>query len=200
MRSTRLHQLSVVTVLFLASAMLGAALQQPRPAPAPVPGTVMMVAKLVNPEQRAAKGAATVQVTVTGAELVDPATAGETPVAGQAHLHYQVDSGVVVATPIPKLSFHDLKPGDHVITITLAANDHTPLGARRWSGSAYRERLRLAELLADLADLRRVTPSVSSRQLDPVIHVELTPHMMCLHNLAERQAVGIGDRRPQQLA
>ena len=118
---------AILTVLFLASAVVSASRQEPR-TPAPVPGAVMIVLKLVNPEQQAAKHSATVQVTVTGIELVDPATAGEKPVPGQGHLHYRVDAGVVVATPVPKLSFHELKPGDHVITVTLAANDHTPLG------------------------------------------------------------------------
>ena len=128
MTRKKFRHVAVLTVLFLSSAVVSASRQESRPTPAPVPGAVMMVVKLVNPEQQAAKHTATVQVTVTGVELVDPATAGEKPVLGQGHLHYQVDAGVVVATPVPKLSFHELKPGDHVISVTLAANDHTPLG------------------------------------------------------------------------
>lgn len=129
MTRTKLRHVAMLTVVFMASAVVSASRQESRRTPAPVPGAVMMVAKLINAEQQAAKHAATVQVTVTGVELVDPATAGEKPVLGQGHLHYMVDSGVVVATPVPKLSFHELKPGDHVITVTLAGNDHTPLGA-----------------------------------------------------------------------
>jgi len=129
MTRMKFHHASVLTVLFLASTVVGASRQEARRTPAPIPGAVVMVVKLVNPEQQAAKHAATVQVTVTGVELVDPATTGEKPVLGQGHLHYQVDAGVVVATPVSKLSFHELKPGDHMITITLAANDHTPLGS-----------------------------------------------------------------------
>ena len=53
---------------------------------------------------------------------------GHQPVKGQGHLHYQVDDGPIVATTVPKLSFHGLKPGTHSIMVQLAANDHTPLG------------------------------------------------------------------------
>ena len=119
--------LSILIALLLASAIVAAARQQPSPAPAPIPGPVMLVVKLVNP-QSVAKGWATVQVTVTGVQLVDPATAGDKPVPGQAHLHYQVDNGLVVATPSPKLSFHELKPGEHVISVTVVGNDHEALG------------------------------------------------------------------------
>jgi len=85
-------------------------------------------ARLVEPERNSARGTATVAVDVTGVSLTDPATANETPKAGQAHLHYQVDDGPVVATTTPKLSFHGLPPGDHRIVVMLAANDHSPLG------------------------------------------------------------------------
>src|SRR5688572_31991077 len=85
-----------------------------------------MTAKLVDPEKKAAGRAATVEVTTSGVELVDPATAGEKPMAGQGHLHYQVDNGPVVATPAAKLSFHELMPGTHTIVVVLAGNDHKP--------------------------------------------------------------------------
>jgi hypothetical protein len=87
-----------------------------------------MAAKLVDPMEKAKKQAATVQVTVKGIRIVDPALSGEKPIKGQGHLHYQVDDGPVVATTAPKLSFHGLKPGSHTITVVLAANDHSPLG------------------------------------------------------------------------
>jgi hypothetical protein len=90
-----------------------------------------MTAKLVDPEKKAAGRAATVEVTASGVELVDPATAGERPMPGQGHLHYQVDSGPVVATPAAKLSFHELMPGTHTIVVTLAGNDHKPLGPQQ---------------------------------------------------------------------
>jgi hypothetical protein len=85
-------------------------------------------ASLVDPEKKAKQKAATVKVEVTGVEVIDPALAMEKPKAGQAHLHYQVDDGPVVATTTQKLSFHDLKSGKHTIKVVLAGNDHNPLG------------------------------------------------------------------------
>jgi hypothetical protein len=87
-----------------------------------------MTAKLVDPEKKAAERTATVEVTVSGVELIDPATAMEKTAAGQGHLHYQVDKGPVIATTAPKLSFHELTPGSHTIVVMLAGNDHKPLG------------------------------------------------------------------------
>jgi hypothetical protein len=87
-----------------------------------------MTASLVDPEKNGARGAATVVVKVQGVTLTDPATVNELPKAGQAHLHYQIDGGPVVATTTPKLSYHGLKAGDHKIVVMLAANDHSPLG------------------------------------------------------------------------
>jgi hypothetical protein len=89
-----------------------------------------MTASLVDPEKNAAKATATVMVKVTGVTLTDPASVNEVPKAGQAHLHYQVDDGPVVATTSPKLSFHGLKAGDHTIVVMLAANDHSPIGPK----------------------------------------------------------------------
>jgi hypothetical protein len=87
-----------------------------------------MTVSLVDPEKNGARGAATVVVKVQGVTLTDPATVNELPKAGQAHLHYQIDDGPVVATTAPKLSYHGLKAGDHRILVMLAANDHSPLG------------------------------------------------------------------------
>ena len=88
-------------------------------------------ASLVDPEAKARQQAATVKVDVTGVKLTDPALSNEKPVAGQAHLHYQVDDGPVIATTAPKLSFHGLKPGAHRVKVVLAANDHSPLGPEK---------------------------------------------------------------------
>ena len=87
-----------------------------------------MTAKLVDPEKNAAEKTATVEVTTSGIELVDPALSKEKAVPGQGHLHYQLDKGPVVATPAPKLSYHELTPGAHTILVVLASNDHKPLG------------------------------------------------------------------------
>lgn len=86
-----------------------------------------MTAKLVDPEKKAAKKEATVEVS-TAVKLIDPSTVGDKPMTGQGHLHYQVDNGPIIATPAAKLSFHELTPGAHTITVTLVGNDHKPLG------------------------------------------------------------------------
>lgn len=85
-------------------------------------------ATLVDPAKNSARAAATVTVEVTGVKLVDPALSNETPKEGEAHLHYQLDSGPVIATPSPKLSFHGLTSGTHTLKVMLAKNDHTPMG------------------------------------------------------------------------
>ena len=85
-------------------------------------------ASLTDAEKLAQKGSATVQVQTSGIELVDPASVQEKPRDGQGHLHYRVDDGPVIATTTPKLSFHELAPGAHRIEVTLAGNDHHPLG------------------------------------------------------------------------
>jgi hypothetical protein len=90
-----------------------------------------MTAKLIDPDKKAAEGAATVEVTTSGVELVDPALSNEKPVPGQGHLHYQLDKGPVVATPSAKLSFHELPAGSHTILVVLAGNDHKPLGPQQ---------------------------------------------------------------------
>jgi len=87
-----------------------------------------LTAKLVDPEKKAKEKTATVQVTVKGVALIDPAVVKERPRNGQGHLHYRVDDGPVIATTAPKLSFHELSPGQHKILVMLAANDHSPLG------------------------------------------------------------------------
>ena len=98
---------------------------------AQAPGTAAkptMTAKLVDADKKAAQRAATVEVTTSGVQLVDPGISMEKAVTGQGHLHYQLDKGPIVATPSAKLSFHELAPGPHTIVVMLAGNDHKPLG------------------------------------------------------------------------
>lgn len=90
--------------------------------------TATLTAELVDPEKKAKEKTATVQVTVKGVALIDPAAVKERPRTGQGHLHYRVDGGPVIATTATKLSFHELTPGRHTILVMLAANDHSPLG------------------------------------------------------------------------
>jgi hypothetical protein len=91
-------------------------------------GSPTLKASLVDADAKARKQAATAKVEVSGVKIVDPAASNEKPVAGQGHIHYQVDDGPIVATTALKLSFHGLKPGAHRIKVVLAGNDHSPLG------------------------------------------------------------------------
>jgi hypothetical protein len=90
-----------------------------------------LAASLVDAEKNAMEKTATVEVRVTGVELIDPAKTSKQPMKGQGHLHYQVDSGPVIATTSPKLSFHELTPGKHKIVVMLANNDHSPAGLQQ---------------------------------------------------------------------
>jgi hypothetical protein len=85
-------------------------------------------AKLVDAEKHAKEQAASVEVTVAGIQIIDPAAVNEQPKEGQGHFHYQLDSGPLIATTAPKLSFHELSAGEHKITVRLVGNDHQPLG------------------------------------------------------------------------
>jgi len=87
-------------------------------------------ATLIDRDQKAKAREATIQVQVSGVEMVDPASVHEKPQQGQAHLHYQLDSGPVIATTATKLSFHELPPGKHQIKVMLAGNNHTPIGPK----------------------------------------------------------------------
>jgi len=91
-------------------------------------GAGTLSAMLVDRENKAQKGEATVQVTTSRIKIVDPASAHEQPKSGQGHFHYRLDNGPVIATTATKLSFHELTPGQHTITVMLAGNDHSPLG------------------------------------------------------------------------
>jgi len=92
-------------------------------------GKPALRARLIDPEKKASKRGATVQAEALNVNIIDPAVAGERPAPGQAHFHYQVDTGPVVASTVSKLSFHELAPGPHLITVTLAGNDHQPIAA-----------------------------------------------------------------------
>jgi hypothetical protein len=92
--------------------------------------TPELSAKLSDPEKKAQEHTATIEVKVAGIQLIDPAAVNEQPQQGQGHLHYQVDTGPVIATTTTKLSFHELSSGSHEITVMLVSNDHQPLGPR----------------------------------------------------------------------
>ena len=86
-------------------------------------------AHLVDAKKNAAKATATVVVTAENIRLIDPSLAGKSEEGAEGHLHYQVDNGFVVATPGTKLSFHELSPGEHRISVTLADDHHNPIGS-----------------------------------------------------------------------
>jgi hypothetical protein len=84
--------------------------------------------ELLNPAHEAQEAAMAVQVSeIQGVKIVDPDKEKEQPKTGEAHIHYQLDNGPIVATTVQKLTFHGLTPGKHTITITLAANNHAAL-------------------------------------------------------------------------
>ena len=85
----------------------------------------------MDPADKAQKKAATVEVTVTGVKLVDPAKSHEQAKSGEGHLHYKLDNGPIIATPATKLSFHELSSGHHTLVVMLAGNDHQPLGPEK---------------------------------------------------------------------
>jgi hypothetical protein len=116
----------VLLIAFFGLAFRGLTTQDDKKMPPPT-----LTAKLVDQEAKAKKKAATVEASVTGLEIVDPATVNEVAKEGQGHLHYQVDDGPIIATTVLKLSFHALTPGKHVIKVSLAANDHKALGAEQ---------------------------------------------------------------------
>jgi hypothetical protein len=90
-----------------------------------------LTASLVDAEKNARDKSATVEVRVSGVELIDPALTSKQPIKGQGHLHYQVDDGPVIATTSAKLSFHGLSSGKHKIVVMLANNDHSPAGPQQ---------------------------------------------------------------------
>jgi len=59
-------------------------------------GSATLTASLIDPETTAKEKTATVQVSVTGVKLIDPAMTNKRPTKGQGHLHYRVDSGPVI--------------------------------------------------------------------------------------------------------
>ncbi|HSA60159.1 MAG TPA: hypothetical protein VLJ37_10795 [bacterium] len=85
-------------------------------------------ARLVDKTKNAANRTATVEVTVRGVRLVDPAFASQVPGSIQGHLLFQLDGGPIIATPTSRLSFRELAPGEHTISVNLADDHHMPMG------------------------------------------------------------------------
>ena len=71
---------------------------------------------------------------VTAQEPGQPTSKEKTSIETKAQLtaelvdHTERVVRAEIATTAPKLSFHGLKPGEHRVVVTLAGNDHHPLG------------------------------------------------------------------------
>jgi hypothetical protein len=91
-------------------------------------GPATLQATLVEPTLQSKNKAATVNVAISGIQLVEPPVSAPVHVAGQGHLHYQLDNLPMIATTSTNLGFHGLSSGSHQITVMLAGNDHRPLG------------------------------------------------------------------------
>ncbi len=119
---------------FLSATLLAFTLFAARFCPAraqedPPPARPALRAVLV--EGQARRKAAGVSVVVHDFKLVDPDLAQERPVSGEGHLNYQLDDGPVISTTATRLRFLDLQPGEHTISVSLAANNDEPLGPRQ---------------------------------------------------------------------
>lgn len=92
---------------------------------APAPPPMMLVAMTI--ELPSPQRGAGVLVHVAGIRLVDPGLDPELA-ADEGHLHYRVDDGPVLETSATNVAFTDLAKGRHFVSVSLAANDHSPLG------------------------------------------------------------------------
>lgn len=81
-------------------------------------GNVTLTATLVDKATLAAKKMASLNVTVKGATIAHGA---------DAHIHYQLDNGPIIATSDTKLMFANLSPGSHTLVVTVANHQHQPL-------------------------------------------------------------------------
>lgn len=81
------------------------------------PPVQMFSAILVDPQSFAEQRSVIVRVKVDGLRLVDPYETQGEPKSSEAHLHYRVDQGAIIATTATQISFHELGSGDHVITV-----------------------------------------------------------------------------------
>jgi hypothetical protein len=133
---TGVASIAMVSVIVLGLSLWAGAVEEPKLSEGIKPiapgggATPELSAKLIDPEKKAREQTATVEVKVAGIQLIDSAAVHDQPQQGQGHLHYQVDSGPLIATTTTKLSFHELSSGPHKITVMLVGNDHQALGPR----------------------------------------------------------------------
>jgi uncharacterized protein DUF6130 len=91
--------------------------------------TPTLVATLVDPAKKSREKAAVVMVKAMGVELADAKSVNAKPLIDQKdRVKYQVDDLPSVITPLSKLSFHELTPGRHTITVQLVDRDQKLIG------------------------------------------------------------------------
>ena len=95
-----------------------------------------LIVELMDPENKAKKRSATVEVDVKGIRIMDPDKEKEEPRRGIGHFQYRLDEGTVIASTSRKMSFHELTPGRHKIEVSVAGSDYEPLGLK---GTLYIE-------------------------------------------------------------
>ena len=83
-------------------------------------------ARLVSMDERAAMHEALVEIDVTGLPAAGTARMTKAPL-----ILYRVDDGPVIATSERRMSFHQLDPGEHTITVALETADHIALGPKQ---------------------------------------------------------------------
>ncbi|MFB3813302.1 MAG: hypothetical protein ACE14L_04250 [Terriglobales bacterium] len=82
----------------------------------------MLKADLVDAKANARQRKAVVDAKTDGVQLIEPAPANYVTRLDQAHLQYQLDGGTVIDTVSTRMTFSDLTPGRHHITVRLADN------------------------------------------------------------------------------
>lgn len=87
--------------------------------------------KVLDQKENTAQKAISVESEVQNFDLADPHEVNEIVKEGQGHIHYRLDDGPVIATTAKRLSFHEVKPGTHTLTVNLAGNDHKQVGTEQ---------------------------------------------------------------------
>ena len=85
-------------------------------------------ANLSDSDNQAKRKSVLIETKVTGIRIIDPAQSDRTSGRQEGHFHYRLDDGAVLETIQDKMSFHNLSRGTHKIEVSLAGNDHSPLG------------------------------------------------------------------------
>src|SRR5262249_10277662 len=74
-------------------------------------------AKLVDESAEAKNKMATIELNVSGVKLSDKGP----------HIHYQLDNGPYIVTPVKTLTFAGLASGSHTVVVTVVNAHHQPI-------------------------------------------------------------------------